>query len=110
MIRGLAVALTVLACAGPLAACTSRGESTRVPAVSERSRGKAVFTADCAACHGATGLEGGFGPSLRDERNRMDLATTISWIKDPQPPMAKLYPKFMTNRDVRDVATYVQSL
>lgn len=102
--------LNVLIVIALLVGCTPRGPRTRVPSVTDENHGKAIFAANCAVCHGATGLEGGLGPSLRDEKNRMDLATTISWIKDPQPPMAKLYPKFLTDRDVRDVATYVQSL
>ncbi|MDQ2663925.1 MAG: cytochrome c, partial [Candidatus Eremiobacteraeota bacterium] len=78
--------------------------------VTDLNHGKAVFAANCAVCHGATGLEGGLGPSLRNEKNRMDFSATASWIKDPQPPMAKLYPKFLTDSDVRDVTSYVQSL
>lgn len=78
--------------------------------VTDPDHGKATYAANCAVCHGATGLEGGLGPSLRDEKSRMDLSQTISWIKDPKPPMPKLYPEFLTDDDVRDVAEYVHSL
>lgn len=72
--------------------------------------GRTIFADDCAACHGPTGVEGGVGPSLRGERARKSEAATIAWIEDPQPPMPKLYPAPLSERDVRDVAAYVQSL
>jgi mono/diheme cytochrome c family protein len=73
--------------------------------------GKQVFQTNCAVCHGATGIEGGVvGPSLRHESMRMDYGATVSWVEDPQPPMPKLYPKMLTESQVRDVASYVQTL
>lgn len=73
--------------------------------------GRMLFAARCATCHGATGVEGGsMGISLRNESSRMNYAATVSWIEDPAPPMPKLYPKFLTGPQVRDVAKYVQSL
>jgi mono/diheme cytochrome c family protein len=72
--------------------------------------GRTIYTASCAACHGPTGIEGGVGPSLRGERSRKNLAATIAWIKDPQPPMPKLYPEPLSEKDVADVAAYVLSL
>jgi mono/diheme cytochrome c family protein len=72
--------------------------------------GKAVFAANCSQCHGATGLEGGIGPSLRNERSRKDGAAALAQIKDPQPPMPKLYPGVLADKDVADVTAYVESL
>jgi mono/diheme cytochrome c family protein len=71
--------------------------------------GRAVYTASCAACHGAT-AQGGFGPSLRGEKTRKDTAAAIAWIENPQPPMPKLYPSALSEKDVDDVAAYVESL
>ncbi|HEY8322512.1 MAG TPA: cytochrome c [Candidatus Baltobacteraceae bacterium] len=93
-----------------LTACASHASNPREISVLDVDHGKAVFAANCAVCHGATGVEGGVGPSLRDEKSRMDLSATIEWIKLPQPPMPKLYPKYMTDDDVRDVAEFVHSL
>jgi ubiquinol-cytochrome c reductase cytochrome c subunit len=72
--------------------------------------GKAIFTANCATCHGATGVEGGVGPSLKNEKSRKNDAQTVAWIKNPAPPMPKLYPSPLSEKDVDDVAAYVQSL
>jgi mono/diheme cytochrome c family protein len=84
--------------------------SPAVTSVGDRDRGRLVFTTNCATCHGATGLEGGVGPSLRDERERKNDDATIAWIENPDPPMPKLYPGTLTQSDVVDVAAYVQSL
>jgi mono/diheme cytochrome c family protein len=80
------------------------------PVAGDPRRGKAVFVANCSQCHGATGLEGGIGPSLRNERTRKDDAAAVAWIKDPQPPMPKLFPGVLGEKDVVDVAAYVESL
>jgi mono/diheme cytochrome c family protein len=50
------------------------------------------------------------GPSLRDERKRKTYAQTIEWIEDPVSPMPKLYPSPLSDKDVADVAAYVQTL
>jgi mono/diheme cytochrome c family protein len=105
-------ALAALAALAIAAGCAGSGtHSAHSPAAGDLERGKATFSANCAVCHGATGVEAGtLGPSLRHERSRMDARATMSWIKDPAPPMPALFPKFLSDRDVTDVATYVQSL
>ena len=60
--------------------------------------------------HGATGVEGGVGPSLHNEHERKNDDATIAWIENPAPPMPKLYPSVLTQAEVLDVAAYVQSL
>ena len=72
--------------------------------------GKKLYAANCAACHGATGTEGGVGPSLKGEKAKKDQAATVAWIKDPTAPMPKLYPSPLSEKDVNDVAAYVESL
>lgn len=74
------------------------------------TRGKALYSTSCAACHGATGREGGIGPSLRGEKGKTDYATVVGWIKNPKPPMPKLYPAPLSARDVNDVSAFVESL
>jgi mono/diheme cytochrome c family protein len=76
----------------------------------DAAHGKAIYADNCSQCHGATGTEGGLGPSLRDERKRKTYAQTITWIEDPVSPMPKLYPSPLSDKDVADVATFVQTL
>jgi alcohol dehydrogenase (cytochrome c) len=71
--------------------------------------GKAVFGQLCTACHGPTG-EGGIGPPLKGEAARKSAAEVAAFIKDPKSPMPKLYPSPLTDKDVADVAAYVETL
>ena len=72
-------------------------------------RGKTLFSQSCSACHGATG-QGGVGPSLRNESSRKTVAQTAAWIKNPAPPMPKLFPSTLNGKDVDDVSAFVQTL
>ena len=99
--------------AEPQAAATSivlHGSSPGGLAQGDPGRGKFVFSANCARCHGATGIEGGVGPSLRRENERKNYEAAVAWIKDPQPPMLKLYPAPLNETDVENVAAYVETL
>jgi len=91
----------------PLAASTTSAMSA---ATGDAAHGKAIFAGNCATCHGQTGTEGGIGPPLKNEKSRKNYAQTVAWIKNPQPPMPKLYPSPLNEKDVEDVAAYVQSL
>ena len=71
--------------------------------------GRQIFTANCAVCHGAN-AQGGIGPSLHGEKNRKDAAAAMAFIKNPIAPMPKLYPSVLNEKDVEDVAAYVESL
>jgi mono/diheme cytochrome c family protein len=79
------------------------------PAGGDAVHGHQIFSTYCAACHGASG-QGGFGPSLHGEKSRKDTAAAIAWIKNPNPPMPKLYPSPLGAKDVEDVAAYIESL
>jgi mono/diheme cytochrome c family protein len=99
---------------------TSTGGAAATPAsdaasggkaiVGDATHGKQIFTQNCAQCHGADGTQGGVGPSLKDEKSKKDTAAAVAWIKNPQPPMPKLYPSPLDEKDVADVAAYVESL
>ncbi len=89
------------AIATPAALASVRGDA---------AHGKSIFGAKCAACHGATGTEGGVGPSLKNEKSRKNYDQTVAWIKNPEQPMPKLYPAEISAKDVDDVAAFVQSL
>ncbi|MBV8530256.1 MAG: cytochrome c [Candidatus Eremiobacteraeota bacterium] len=111
------IRFATLALISTLAACTTATHQANAVSAGtgatlggDRTAGSRVFVANCATCHGAGGTGGTVGPSLRGESQRMDFGGLVSWIEDPQPPMPKLYPKFLTSAQVRDVAAYVQSL
>jgi len=93
-------------------AATSAGSATTTSKLSgsaqgDAAHGKSIFAANCARCHGA---EGGIGPALKNEKSRKNYVQTVAWIKNPQPPMSKLYPDVLGEKDVADVAAYVQTL
>ena len=71
------------------------------------ARGRKLYAQVCTTCHG---LNGNFvaGHELSTLRQRRDLDATIQYIKDPKPPMPKLYPALLDDQAVVDVATYVQ--
>ena len=71
--------------------------------------GKAVFAQYCSACHGASG-EGSVGPPLTSESLKKNLNEAIAFIKDPKPPMPKMFPAPLTEQDVADVAAFVEGL
>lgn len=117
----IAVIETVTACSNHGGSAASSDGATSVPAtfgsaatvsaVGNRTRGRTIFRENCAVCHGANGTEGGgVGPSLKNERLAKNTDETIAWIKNPAPPMPKLFPKPLNSQDVEDVAAYVQSL
>ncbi len=102
------IVASTLACAAlslTLAAVAANAQSA-----GNAAAGKKVYAANCSACHGATGAEGGVGPSLKNETKKKDYAHIVAWIKSPQPPMPKLYPSPLSATDVNNVAAYVASI
>ncbi len=98
---------------GPI---TDSGSTGLKPAAEEASlgagdpaHGQAIFTQNCSSCHGAKG-EGGVGPSLKGEKSRKNYGAAVVWIKNPKPPMPKLYPNPLGEKDVEDVAAFVETL
>ncbi len=79
-------------------------------AMGDPQHGGAIFSQNCASCHGAQGAGGGIGPRLKGEKSRKNYQQAITWIKNPQPPMPKLYPSPLSESDVNDVAAYVETL
>jgi mono/diheme cytochrome c family protein len=78
-------------------------------ALGDAAHGREIFAANCASCHGVN-AQGGVGPNLHGEKRRKDYQQAIAWIKNPAPPMTKLYPSPLSDSDVADVAAYVQTL
>lgn len=109
----IAALLVMLAVAGCTTASAQRQDVSAGMGATvggDRNAGYEVFAANCATCHGANGEGGSVGPSLRGESSRLDYGALVSWIEDPQPPMPRLYPKLLTNEEVRAAAAYVESL
>ena len=102
---------------GPITDAGSTGlRETGTPAAiaaGDAAKGKAIYAANCAGCHGAS-AQGGVGPNLHGTLSNPAMERTnealIAWIKDPKPPMPKLYPGTLSAQDVADVAAYVKSL
>ncbi len=94
----IATSAPVLASSAPVAS-----------AGADLAHGKQIYSTTCSGCHGASG-QGGFGPSLRGESARKNTAAAIAWIKNPKAPMPKLYPDPLSEKDVDDVAAYIESL
>jgi len=70
---------------------------------------KTIFAANCASCHGATGTEGGVGPSLKNEKSRR---TTIRRSRGSTIDAADAEAVAVAAQRQRraNVAAYVQSL
>ena len=98
------------AAAATMAPAAAGGSMASSVMAGDAAHGKTIFAANCAQCHGAGGAKGGVGPALLGEKKKKNMAATVAWIKNPQPPMPKLYPTPLSEKDVADVASYVQSL
>jgi mono/diheme cytochrome c family protein len=91
----------------PAAAASDAPAATAVSAEIVQA-GKAVFTANCAACHNVDGT-GGVGPNLHGEASAKTLAQTVAFIENPSGAMPKLYPATISAKQVDDVAAYVRT-
>ena len=49
------------------------------------------------------------GVAIQNEPARKDHGQLIAWIKDPLPPMPKLYPVPLTDDDIEATARYVET-
>lgn len=111
--RTTGIVLGILLLAGCTTASVEQQESDAGSGATiggDRVAGAKDFATNCAMCHGYAGDGGPVGISLRHEFNRMDFGTLASWIEDPEPSMPRLYPKMLSERQVRDLAAYVESL
>jgi mono/diheme cytochrome c family protein len=103
-------AVSTAGCAHSSGGAAASSATATPPVIGNESRGADVFRANCAVCHTAKGAAAGVGPSLEREKQRKNYNQTVAWIEQPDPPMPKLYPAPLSERDVDDVAAYVQSL
>lgn len=87
--------VVVMALANPNAAATV-----------ERARGRKVYEQVCASCHGPDGKLVS-GHDLGTLKSRRDRAGTLAYVKDPKPPMPKLFPNLLDEQSVQDVTSYI---
>lgn len=73
------------------------------------AHGHAVYAANCAACHGASGA-GGVGPALRGISQRLAAPAIEAQVRTPAGAMPALFPSVINENDVRDVVRYVATL
>jgi alcohol dehydrogenase (cytochrome c) len=75
--------------------------------------GQKLFNAKCAVCHGFDGTSLDLnGENLRTIGRRKTLQQLIDWIKNPAPPMPKVYPEPLQRVDeseIADIASYVSA-
>jgi mono/diheme cytochrome c family protein len=65
----------------------------------------------CAGCHGSEGKNIVYnGGDLTTVRERLSLEQIIAWIRNPKPPMPKVFPEPLQESeeaDLKDVAAFV---
>ncbi len=93
----------------PSATPTPSSTPSVVAVTGDPVHGRQLYMQYCSSCHGAS-AQGGMGPSLQNESSRKNLAQAIAWIKNPALPMPSLYPGSLNDKEVLDIATYLESL
>ncbi len=68
--------------------------------------GRRLYSQVCVSCHGPDGNLIA-DHKLSTLKARLDSAATIRFIKDPKPPMPKLFPDLLNEQNVTDLAAYV---
>jgi PQQ-dependent dehydrogenase (methanol/ethanol family) len=73
---------------------------------SGKANGRRLYGQVCVSCHGE---DGNFiaDRKLSTLASRRDLAATIDYVKEPKPPMPKLFPELLSEQDVVDVSTWI---
>jgi len=89
------------------------GKTTEIVQAASRpgdvARGKALYSQTCVTCHGADGtMLPNF--NLKEIKSRKDQPALAQWIKNPKPPMPRLFPSPFGAQDVEDIAAYVEGL
>lgn len=109
-VSSLLMAASLCGCGSHGAAGSAAGATATPLESASVGRGRTVFAANCATCHGAAGEGGQIGPPLRDELRRRTPAYVVEAIANPTPPMPKLVPAQMSKQDLLDVAAFVEQL
>lgn len=84
------------------------GDAPAEPQAGGIEHGGALYAQNCSTCHGANG-EGATAKSLKKVRERLTFEATVQWLENPKPPMPKLFPSPLGERDIQDVAAFIRS-
>jgi alcohol dehydrogenase (cytochrome c) len=98
--------ITVMALRSSVTTTDSHRASANV-----QQHGSVVYIQSCAICHNFDG-KGITGVDLSTINSRMSAKQLIEWIKNPTPPMPKLFPEPLDatdERDIEDLAAFVLS-
>jgi mono/diheme cytochrome c family protein len=72
--------------------------------------GEAIYSRDCASCHGAEGTSDGAGPALDGNNNLANKEHVIKRILGGSPEKGmEAFGKTLSDRDVAAAATYVRN-
>jgi mono/diheme cytochrome c family protein len=81
------------------------------PRQPDLSHGRQVFYGMCAGCHGSDGKNISInGNDLTTVKQRMSLEQIRAWLRNPKPPMPKIFPEPLQESeeaDLRDVALFL---
>jgi alcohol dehydrogenase (cytochrome c) len=70
------------------------------------AHGAILYATYCTLCHGAQG-EGMTAPRLKGVAQRTDPRPAAEILRDPKPGMARFYPGVLSDRDVEDLARFI---
>ena len=70
------------------------------------AKGRKVYEQVCASCHGPDGNLVA-GHALSTLKGRRDRAATLAYIKDPKPPMPRMYPNLLDEQSLEAVTSYL---
>jgi len=75
----------------------------------DAARGGDLYASNCASCHGFDGTAM-HDHDLRKAAQAKTVDELEAWIRDPKPPMPRLFPSTLDETEVRDLAAFVHSL
>jgi PQQ-dependent dehydrogenase (methanol/ethanol family) len=97
--------IVVMAVPGPVTSVVAQTGGSDI------GHGRQVFYGMCAGCHGSDGKNISInGHDLTTVKQRMSVEQIVAWIKNPKPPMPKVFPEPLQpseEADLRDVATFL---
>ena len=95
-----------VAAGGPGEGTGHAGETPTEPSSGDATAGKAVWSDNCAGCHGLAGTGGNGGPSLADNPNAADPAKVREQVTNGGGGMPS-FKDTLTEQQISDVAAYV---